>query len=132
MSGFSLFFLFYFHFNTIMFCDIQFMAETNPCQKVITLLVIHNDFPEIPNISLSLTSLVSMVTMVYYVSVCDGHIPQITQVAATEASGGKAFNVYVKPTIPISETAQQVTGIRMVSTISRSKKMLMPVQYVKH
>ena len=34
--------------------------------------------------------------------------------AATEARGGKAFNVYVKPTIPISETAQQVTGIRMV------------------
>jgi len=87
------------------------MAETNPCQKVITLLVIHNDFPEISNILLSLTSLV---TMVYYVSVCDEHIPQITHVAATEASGGKAFNVYVKPTIPNSETAQQVTGTRMV------------------
>jgi hypothetical protein len=44
--------------------------------------------------------------MGYYVSVCDGHIPQITQVAGTEASGGNAFIVHVQPRIPISENAQ--------------------------
>jgi len=97
--------------NDLCFCQIYVIAfaETKPCQNGIPLLAIHNDFSE--NISLSLTSLV---IMVYYVSARDGHIPQITQVAATKARGEKAFNVYVQPTIPISETAQQVTGIRMV------------------
>lgn len=44
----------------------------------------------------------------------DGQIPHITQVAATEPKSGKAFNMYVLPTLPISDKAQEVTGLRMV------------------
>jgi len=116
ISGFSLcFILLSFQYNASFY---TVYADTNPCQKVVTPMVIHNEFPEMPNSSVSLTCLV---TMVYYVSVRDGQIPQITQVAAPEARDVTAFNVYVKPTIPISETAQQVTGIRMVGNTMQVK-----------
>lgn len=37
--------------------------------------------------------------------------PHITQIAAVEPQSKKQFNVYVKPKVPIAESAQQVTGI---------------------
>jgi DNA polymerase III epsilon subunit-like protein len=86
-----------------------FLAEIKPCLKKSThFWRFSYYFTEI------LLPLKSLVIMVYFVLVRDGHIPQITQVAAMEAGGGKTFNVYVRPTIPISDNAQQVTGIRMV------------------
>ncbi|WAR09109.1 hypothetical protein MAR_019067, partial [Mya arenaria] len=49
-----------------------------------------------------------------YQSVRGGQMPHITQLDAVELSSGKTFNCYIRPEIPISDNAQQVTGITMV------------------
>ncbi|XP_048257443.1 uncharacterized protein LOC124114456 isoform X1 [Haliotis rufescens] len=40
-----------------------------------------------------------------------GKMPHITQIAASDMETGKGFSTYVLPKVPISTTAQQVTGI---------------------
>ena len=49
-----------------------------------------------------------------YISVRGGQMPHITQLSAVEQASGKSFNRYIRPKIPISDNAQQVTGITMV------------------
>lgn len=40
-------------------------------------------------------------------------MPHLTQIAAREVNSGSEFSTYVTPKLPISEGAQQTTGIRM-------------------
>jgi len=38
-------------------------------------------------------------------------IPHITQIAAVETESGSSFHSYLVPKVPLSESAQQITGI---------------------